>query len=395
MNSPVSVSSPGVILAQESAESKIQQELAAQSSGVILRSVTKKYGSFTAVKDINLDIPAGSYTCLLGPSGCGKTTTLRMVAGHEDVTSGDVLIGDRRVNDLPPAKRNSAMMFQSYALFPHKSVWENVEFGLKMRNVPQAERSQRVNEMIEIVGLSQFADRKPAKLSGGQQQRAALARALVTRPQVLLLDEPLSALDENLRVKTRGELRRLQKQFGMTFIQVTHGQDEAFSLSDQIVVMDNGRIDQIGAPSDIFRTPASRFVARFVGDNNIFGGQVSGVALDEKGAVIRLEVEGIGTFFCRGQAADPGMAAACCVRSDSMDLLPYPPADSTAPNQLTARITAIEFTGYITRVSLMVEATGQEITYKVRSSEWINQAVPEGQLVTLTWAVEECVFLSH
>ncbi len=384
-----------MILAQESAGSRIQQELAAQSSGVTLRSVTKKYGSFTAVKDINLDVPPGSYTCLLGPSGCGKTTTLRMVAGHEDVTSGDVLIGDRRVNDLPPAKRNSAMMFQSYALFPHKSVWENVEFGLKMRNVPIAERSQRVNEMIEIVGLSQFADRKPAKLSGGQQQRAALARALVTRPQVLLLDEPLSALDENLRVKTRGELRRLQKQFGMTFIQVTHGQDEAFSLSDQIVVMDNGRIDQIGAPADIFRTPASRFVARFVGDNNIFAGRVSGVALEEQGAVIRLEVESIGTFFCRGQAADPGMEASCCVRSDSMDLLPYPPTDSTAPNQLTARITAIEFTGYITRISLMVEATGQEITYKVRSSEWVNQAVPEGHLVTLTWAVDECVFLSH
>ncbi|HEY9626416.1 MAG TPA: ABC transporter ATP-binding protein [Coleofasciculaceae cyanobacterium] len=395
MNSPVSTSSPGVTLAQESAESKLQQELAAQSSGVTLRSVTKKYGSFVAVKDINLDIAPGSYTCLLGPSGCGKTTTLRMIAGHEDITSGDLLIGDRRVNDLPPAKRNSAMMFQSYALFPHKTVWENVEFGLKMRNVPPAERSQRVNEMIEIVGLSQFADRKPAKLSGGQQQRAALARALVTRPQVLLLDEPLSALDENLRVKTRGELRRLQKQFGMTFIQVTHGQDEAFSLSDQIVVMDNGRIDQIGAPADIFRTPASRFVARFVGDNNIFSGKVSGVALDEQGAVIRLEVEGIGTFFCRGLAADTGMEAGCCVRSDSMDMLPYPPTDPTAPNQLTARITAIEFTGYITRVSLMVEATGQEITYKVRSSEWVNQAVPEGQLVTLTWAVDECVFLSH
>jgi putative spermidine/putrescine transport system ATP-binding protein len=395
MNSSASISSPDMILTQESAKSKIQQELAAQSSGVTLRSVTKKYGSFTAVQDINLDVPPGSYTCLLGPSGCGKTTTLRMIAGHEDITSGDLLIGDRRVNDLPPAKRNSAMMFQSYALFPHKTVWENVDFGLKMRNVPPAERSQRVNEMIEIVGLSQFADRKPAKLSGGQQQRAALARALVTRPQVLLLDEPLSALDENLRVKTRGELRRLQKQFGMTFIQVTHGQDEAFSLSDQIVVMDNGRIDQIGAPADIFRTPASRFVARFVGDNNIFSGRVSGVALEQKSAVIRLEVEGIGTFFCRGQAANLGMEAACCVRSDSMDMMPYPPTDPTASNQLTARIMAIEFTGYITRVSLVVETTGQEITYKVRSSEWVNQAVPEGQLVTLTWAADECVFLSH
>lgn len=395
MNSSVSTSTSELGLAETPSERRIRQELASQSAGVMLQSVTKKYGSFTAVENINLEIPAGSYTCLLGPSGCGKTTTLRMIAGHEDVTSGDVLIGDRRVNDLSPAKRNSAMMFQSYALFPHKTVWENVEFGLKMRNVPKAERSQRIDEMIEIVGLSKFADRKPAKLSGGQQQRAALARALVTRPQVLLLDEPLSALDENLRVKTRGELRRLQKQFGMTFIQVTHGQDEAFSLSDQIVVMDNGRIDQIGAPSDIFRTPASRFVARFVGDNNIFVGKVSGVALEAGGTVVRLDVEGVGTFYCRGEAADVGMTAACCVRSDSMDMRPYPPADSAAPNQLTARITAIEFTGYVTRVSLMVEATGQEITYKVRSSEWVNQAVPEGQLVTLCWATDECIFLSH
>ena len=386
---------PTTDLIQTSADSSILQELSEQSAGVILRSVTKKYGSFTAVENIDLDIPAGSYTCLLGPSGCGKTTTLRMIAGHEEVTSGDILIGDRRVNNLPAAKRNSAMMFQNYALFPHKSIWENVEFGLKMRNVLKSDRAHRVGEILELVGMSRFAERKPAQLSGGQQQRAALARALVTRPQVLLLDEPLSALDENLRVHTRAELRKLQKQFGMTFIQVTHGQDEAFALSDRIVVMDHGHVDQIGTPDQIFQAPASRFVARFVGDNNIFVGTVSGVALEETGAIVRLDVEGIGTFFCKGQDADPGSTAACCVRSDSMDLLPYPPADPTAPNQLTARVVLIEFTGYVTRVSLMAESTGQEITYKVRSSEWVHHAVPEGQLVTLSWKTEECVFLSH
>jgi putative spermidine/putrescine transport system ATP-binding protein len=365
------------------------------TSGVTLQSVTKKYGSVTAVENLNLEIPAGSYTCLLGPSGCGKTTTLRMIAGHEDVTSGAVMIGDRKVNDLPPAKRNTAMMFQSYALFPHKTVWENVEFGLKMRNVPRSERNSQVGEMLELVGLSQFGDRKPAKLSGGQQQRAALARALITRPQVLLLDEPLSALDENLRLKTRGELRRLQKQFGMTFIQVTHGQDEAFALSDQIVVMDNGRIDQIGSPTEIFQTPASRFVARFVGDNNIFVGKVTGVAQEPGFCLIRLEVDRLGTLFCKGQAADVGMTAACSVRSDRLQLLPYPPADPEAINQLVARVTAIEFTGYVTRVSLKIEATGEEITYKVRSHDWLQQTYLEGQVVTLSWAVEDCIFLPH
>jgi len=371
----------------------LQQELSAQAVGVTLRDVTKRYGAFTAVENINLEIQAGSYTCLLGPSGCGKTTTLRMIAGHEAISSGDLLIGDRRVNDLPPTQRNTAMMFQNYALFPHKTVWENVEFGLKMRQMPKSERAVQVNEMLEIVGLTKFADRKPAKLSGGQQQRAALARALVTRPQVLLLDEPLSALDENLRVKTRSELRRLQKQFGMTFIQVTHGQDEAFALSDQIIVMDHGRIDQIGTPDQIFQRPASRFVARFVGDNNIFVGKVREVAAD----LVRMEVEGIGTVLCQrnGQAAEVGSSAACSIRSDSMTLRPYPPTESSAPNQLTARIVSIEFTGYVTRVALLSEATGEEITYKARSDDWVTQPVSEGQLVTLTWSSDDCVFLAH
>lgn len=387
---------------QVSAVSNLQQDLASHAVGVTLRSVTKKYGAFHAVENINLNVPAGSYTCLLGPSGCGKTTTLRMIAGHEDITSGDLLIGDRRVNDLPPAQRNTAMMFQSYALFPHKTVWENVDFGLKMRRLPKPERAVLVNEILEIVGLTKFADRKPAQLSGGQQQRTALARALVTRPQVLLLDEPLSALDENLRVKTRSELRRLQKQFGMTFVQVTHGQDEAFALSDQIVVMDHGRIDQIGTSEQIFRAPASRFVARFVGDNNIFVGKVTSVSPNPlspnpQDCLVRLEVDRVGTFLCQGVAAEVGMTAACCVRSDCMTLMPHSTAEPTVNpiNQLTARVTAIEFTGYVTRVSLLVESTGEEMTYKVRSHDWGTDAVTEGQLVVLSWAVENCIFLPH
>ncbi|MBD1866178.1 ABC transporter ATP-binding protein [Cyanobacteria bacterium FACHB-471] len=364
------------------------------AEGVMLRSLTKKYGSFVAVENINLDIPAGSYCCLLGPSGCGKTTTLRMIAGHEEATSGDVIIGDRRVNDLPPAKRNTAMVFQNYALFPHKTVWQNVEFGLKMRGVKVSDRAQRVNEMLEVVGLSKFGDRKPTMLSGGQQQRVALARALVTRPQVLLLDEPLSALDESLRVKTRSELRKLQRQFGMTFIQVTHAQDEAFSLADQIVVMDHGHIDQIGTPAEIFSAPASRFVARFVGDNNIFVGKVTHVTPDTNAALIQLEVDGLGTFLCHGQAADVGMTAACSVRADRMVLKPHTP-DSHASNQISVRVAAVEFTGYVTRVSLLLEATGEEALYKVRTQDWMSQPLQEGESVVLGWSTEDCIFLPH
>jgi putative spermidine/putrescine transport system ATP-binding protein len=369
-----------------------------EAKGVGLRSVTKKYGNFTAVQDLTLDIPPGSYCCLLGPSGCGKTTTMRMIAGHEDITSGDVYIGELKVNGLPSTKRNTAMMFQSYALFPHKTVWQNIEFGLKMRKVPAAERRQRIEEMLEIVGLQKFADRKPQMLSGGQQQRVALARALVTRPQVLLLDEPLSALDESLRVKTRGELRKLQRQFGMTFIQVTHNQDEAYSLSDQIVVMDHGRIDQVGTPQEIFSRPMSQFVASFTGDNNIFRGKVTSAVEDTEGYLIQLEVPELGTLLCRGDYAQAGTDAACCVRADQLHLAPlaYDAASSpNRPNHLTGRITAIEFTGYITRVSLALEKNGTEILYKVRTTDWMQQPFQEGQVASLSWSAEHCIFLPH
>jgi len=385
---PLSVSSASL------PDQSLQRELASHTAGVTLQNVSKTYGSnVVAVQGIDLDIPAGSYCCLLGPSGCGKTTTLRMIAGHESITQGDIYIGSTRVNDLPPTRRNTAMMFQNYALFPHKTVWQNVEFGLRMKRVPKPERDRRVGEVIEVLGLNRFVDRKPAMLSGGQQQRVALGRALVTRPAVLMLDEPLSALDENLRVKTRSELRKLQKQFGMTFIQVTHGQDEAFALSDQIVVMDHGRIDQIGTPSEIFAKPVSRFVARFVGDNNIFVGKVTRVG--GPAGPVEVEVDQLGTFVGSGEGATVGMTAACCVRSDRLTLLPYSPERPAAPNQFSARVTAIEFTGYITRVSLLAEATAEEITYKVRSHDWAATPAQEGQLVTLTWTPEDCIFLAH
>lgn len=374
--------------------------IAPDAKGVVLQSVTKKYGPVTAVENITLSIPAGTYCCLLGPSGCGKTTTMRMIAGHEDITKGDIFMGDVRINALPPARRNTAMMFQNYALFPHKTVWQNVEFGLRMAKVKEPERRRRVEDMLGTVGLGAFATRKPHMLSGGQQQRVALARALVTRPQVLLLDEPLSALDESLRVKTRSELRKLQKTFGMTFIQVTHNQDEAYALADQIVVMDHGRIDQVGTPQEIFARPISKFVAQFTGDNNIFEGTVTSAAQDGDDCLIELDVDRVGTFLCRGEAVQPGVRAACCVRSDRLILksLQSSPEDSisaTPINHVTARITAVEFTGYVTRVSLALEKTGAEILYKARTDDWVRQTFNEGQVVQVEWHPNDCIFLAH
>jgi len=310
-----------------------------------------------------------------------------------------VLIGDRCVNALPPAKRNTAMMFQNYALFPHKTVWQNVEFGLRMQGISSGERQQRVAEMLELVGLSHTADRQPDQLSGGQQQRIALARALVTRPQVLMLDEPLSALDENLRVRMRRELHKMQKQFGLTFIQVTHHVEEAFSLSDQIVVMNHGHIDQVATPNELFSQPASQFVAKFIGDNNIFSGKVlSSTPNGDGNDLIRLDVEGIGSLYAVGNSTQPGTDAACCIRPDLLTLEKSSPATSlpaSAANTLTARITQVELTGFVTRVALIATATGQPLLHTLRTVDFEKLALQEGQTVSLKWSANDCVFLAH
>src|SRR5882762_6007080 len=234
-----------------------------------LVQLTKMFGSVTAVDAINLKIPAGSYCCLLGPSGCGKTSTLRMIAGHESATSGDIIVGPKNVTDLPPAERNTAMMFQSYALFPHLSVIDNVAFALKMRGVAKAERHAEAKRLLELVDMQAYAARLPGQLSGGQQQRVALARALITSPQILLLDEPLSALDPFLRLRMRAELKRLQRELAITFIHVTHGQDEAMALADLVVLMNAGRIEQQGSPREIFNHPRTEFTAKFIGGHNV------------------------------------------------------------------------------------------------------------------------------
>lgn len=234
-----------------------------------LVNLTKKYGETLAVDRINYHFKPGSYVCILGPSGCGKSSTLRMIAGHESVSDGSIVLDGFDVSHLPPAKRGTAMMFQNYALFPHLSVLDNVAFSLRMKGIDKATRHAKARELLELVDMTAYADRFPAQLSGGQQQRVALARALVTQPKVLLLDEPLSALDPFLRIRMRSELKRLQRELGITFIHVTHGQDEALALGDELVVMNNSVIEQAGPARDVWSAPKTEFVAKFMGGHNV------------------------------------------------------------------------------------------------------------------------------
>ncbi|MBL8362249.1 MAG: ABC transporter ATP-binding protein [Rubrivivax sp.] len=238
-------------------------------SDLELHALSKRYGDAVAVDGIELTIAAGRYCCLLGPSGCGKTSTLRMVAGHEVPSAGRVLLGGRDITMLSPAERGTAMMFQSYALFPHLPVLQNVAFSARMKGTPRPEREARAMELLRLVHMEPYAARLPAALSGGQQQRVALARALMMRPQVLLLDEPLSALDPFLRLKMRAELKRWHRELGMSFVHVTHSQEEAMALADLVVVMNHGRIEQAGSAREVFERPRTEFVARFIGAHNV------------------------------------------------------------------------------------------------------------------------------
>jgi putative spermidine/putrescine transport system ATP-binding protein len=266
-----------------------------------LVALTKRFGPTVAVDHISLKIAPGSYCCLLGPSGCGKTSTLRMIAGHEPVSSGDIILAGTNISGMPPAKRRTAMMFQSYALFPHLSALDNVAFSLKMAGMAKAARHARALDMLRLVAMQDYAARLPSQLSGGQQQRVALARALITEPQILLLDEPLSALDPFLRIKVRAELKRLQKELGISFVHVTHSQDEAMALADLIVVMNLGRIEQQGSPQQIFTKPATEFVARFIGGHNI---------ITTTGGVLALRSDRIRVGRLNGQAPPAGGLAA-------------------------------------------------------------------------------------
>jgi putative spermidine/putrescine transport system ATP-binding protein len=354
-----------------------------------LRGLTKRFDRTVAVDAIELTIPHGSYCCLLGPSGCGKTTILRMIAGHETPSAGDVRIGGASVVGLPPARRGTAMMFQSYALFPHLTVLDNVAFNLKMRGVGRAERHRRARELLAQVRLDRFADRMPSQLSGGQQQRVALSRALITSPRVLLLDEPLSALDEFLRLQMRGELRRMQKELGITFVHVTHTQLEAIAVADLVVVMDQGRIEQAGSAREVYAEPVSAYVARFMGGQNVLGGKVAAV---EHG--VATVIGDTGDLFLTplgGVAAAAGDLVHCAVRRDRVELergTARTAAGSPLTNAIAGSVHAIEYQG--SHVKVTVDVPGREpFVAHVPDGKFFLDRVDLGDPVRARWALED------
>ena len=341
-----------------------------------LVNVTKRYGDAVALEGISLQIESGEFFCLLGPSGCGKTTTLNLIGGFVPLTSGELRIEGRRVNDLPPHQRNVNTVFQNYALFPHMSVTENVAFGLRMEGFSQGEVVARVAEYLELVGLSEYGDRYPAQLSGGQAQRVALARALAKRPAVLLLDEPLGALDLKLRKQMQVELSRIHRQVGTTFVFVTHDQEEALSMATRIAVMAHGRVRQIGSPREIYQGPVDRFVADFIGESNFLEGRLA----EGGGSAARFKLSD-GTLVpapSNATGAQRNGRVALMIRPESVGVGRHAPAGSTAAAVIGGRATNVAFMGNHTRITVQTDAG---ILVAIRfHSESDDQAVEEEML---------------
>ena len=321
-----------------------------------LLNVGKVYDNGTpAVIDFNLDVKKGEFIAFLGPSGCGKTTTLRMIAGFEDITSGDILIRGRRINDMPPEKRPTSMIFQNYALFPHMSVRQNVGYGLDVKGMAKAERDTKVDRILDKLGLLDIADALTHKLSGGQRQRIALARGLVVEPDILLLDEPLGALDANLRKAIQAELKLLQRNLGITFVFVTHAQSEALTLSDRIVVMNQGRVEQISAPAELYTRPNTAFVAQFIGRNTIFDGTV----LDENSEQVKVETP-FGIFTgTPNKSPSAGRSAKIIIPSESLEIHP---AGSVTRDQISAEYSGNVLPGVMERADVIGHLVQMSIT---------------------------------
>lgn len=350
-------------------------------STINLRHLSKNFGSFRAVDDLSLEIADGELIALLGPSGCGKTTTLRMIAGFVEASSGQILFGDRPVTNVPPNKRNTGMVFQRYALFPHLTVAQNVIYGLEMRNIPRRESEARVSEALDQVRLRGLENRLPKELSGGQQQRVALARALVIRPDVLLLDEPLSNLDAKLRNQVRVEIRQLQQSLSLTTIFVTHDQEEALSVADRLVVMNGGKIEQVGRPADLYERPATAFVADFIGKSNFFKGQLQGDRfLTDFGA----------SFGVRDDVAAASIAPVLAVRPEKITLANN---ISKEPNQVAGTIETLNYLGPVTEYFVRL-GSGQLIQVQRQNASATHSAFFDvGAQVTLGWSSEDSIVL--
>jgi putative spermidine/putrescine transport system ATP-binding protein len=348
---------------------------------VRLDSLSKRYGDMTAVSGVTLDIAQGEFIVLLGPSGCGKTTTLRMLAGFNAPTEGRVRIGDQDVTRVPPWRRNTGLVFQSYALFPHMTAAENVAFGLEMRKLAKPEIALRVREALEMVRLGTLGERLPRQLSGGQQQRVALARALAVRPDVLLLDEPLSNLDAKLRAEVRVEIRELQQRLGLTTVMVTHDQEEALTMADRLVVMAEGKVRQIGSQRDLYERPADRFVADFVGRSNFLKGVLTGAHRFTSlgGSVIHLGA--------REGTADTGQAATFAIRPEQLSLSTKSLASGPDAgfNRLTGVVALTSYLGAGIDVHVMVPG-GERLTIAMANRTGL--AVPvAGDTVEISWPV--------
>jgi putative spermidine/putrescine transport system ATP-binding protein len=340
-------------------------------SFLVLENIKKSFGQTQVVKDFNMSIEKGEFVSFLGPSGCGKTTVLRMIAGFETPSDGAVIINGRNQTQLKTSQRNIGMVFQAYALFPNMTVFDNVAFGLKVAGKPKSEIDTRVREMLALIRLEHLAERYPYQLSGGQQQRVALARALAPKPQVLLLDEPLSALDAKIRVSLREEIRQIQHQLGITTVFVTHDQEEALSISDRIVVMNAGRADQIGTPSEIYNRPATRFVASFVGTLNIIDATVSDPAantVDVGGTIVTLK-EPLGT-------AKPGDKVSIALRPEAGSLA----QNATGDTALTGSVILSHFLGSVIRTK--IDVGGNQVSFDMFNSP--DAVLPQpGEAVTL------------
>jgi ABC-type Fe3+/spermidine/putrescine transport system ATPase subunit len=343
-----------------------------------LENLTKCYGKLLAVDHVNLEIEEGEFICFLGPSGCGKTTVLRMITGFETVTEGRILFDNRVINDLIPQKREFGIVFQSYALFPNMTVEENIAFGLKMRKMPKKAISERVDAMLDLIGLSAWRGLYPAQLSGGQQQRVALVRALAPDPQVLLLDEPLSALDAKIRLRLRAEIKRLQQELKKTMIHVTHDQEEALSIADRVVVMEGGQFRQVGRPIDIYKRPACNFVADFVGTSNFFNGLQTGNVVDIGKRKVRVIQS----------SAVPGQPVSLAIRPENVEVFKNGarPQVPEALNLARGKIEVVVFQGATVR--LLINMDGEEILSDIVEKEYEQKTLKRGDDVHLYFPPE-------